>query len=126
MLQRAAREVLERDERLPVLRADVVDRADAWMVQGRRGLRLALEAVERLRVLRQRFRQELERDGPAEPRILGFVHHPHATAAQLPGDAVMRERLADHAILISRGAAAGGGSHASQPFLLRTTSIVMS
>ena len=55
-LQRLALEQLHHDERPPVVLADVVDRADVRVVQGGRRPRLALEALERLRVLRQRRR----------------------------------------------------------------------
>ncbi len=40
--------------------------------------------------------QELDRDMAAEARVLGFIHHPHAAAAQLGEDAVVRDGVADH------------------------------
>ena len=60
VLEGAARKVLEGDERLPVLLANVVDRADAGVIQSRRGPGLALEAFERLRICGHRVREELE------------------------------------------------------------------
>ena len=48
------------------------------------------------RVLRPSRRQELERHGAPEPRVLGLVDDAHAAAAEL-GDAVVRDGLADHA-----------------------------
>ena len=47
---------------LAVLLADFVDRADVGMVQGRSGLRFALETCQRLRVLGYFIGQELQGD----------------------------------------------------------------
>ncbi len=46
VLQRFAVEELHRNEVLAVLLADVVDGANVWMIQGRRGLCFAAEAFE--------------------------------------------------------------------------------
>ena len=40
--------------------------------------------------------QEFEGDKAMEPGVLGLVHHPHATTAQLLDDAIVRDGLADH------------------------------
>ena len=61
VLQRHPVEELHGNERLPVLLADVVDRADVRVIQRRRCLRLTLEAGQRLRVSGNLLRQELER-----------------------------------------------------------------
>ena len=66
------------------------------MVQGRRGPGLALEALERLRVCGHRVREELERHGAPQARVLGFVDDTHAAAAKLAQDAVVGEGLSDH------------------------------
>jgi hypothetical protein len=50
MLQRHALQKLHSDERLPVLLANVVNRADVWVIQYGRGLGLTLKAGECLRV----------------------------------------------------------------------------
>src|SRR6202034_477144 len=65
-----------------------------------RGGRLgfALEAGECLRVFGYVVRQEFQGYKAAELHIFGFVDHPHATAAQLLDDAVVRYGLADHGL----------------------------
>jgi hypothetical protein len=94
--ERLPLEELHRDEVLPLVLLDRVDRADAGVVELRGRLGLALEALERRRVLRQLDRQELERHAAAELRVLGLVDDTHAAAAELPGDLVVRGGLADH------------------------------
>src|SRR5215831_16936692 len=96
MLQRAARQELERDEGLAALLTDVVHRADARMIQSRRGLGFPLKAVEGLRILDDLLGEKLQGNGAPEPQVLGFVNDPHASAAQFAKDAVMREGLPDH------------------------------
>ena len=39
--------------------------------------------AERLRVASYLIGKEFQRDKPVQPRVLGFVDHAHATAAQL-------------------------------------------
>jgi hypothetical protein len=51
---------------------------------------------QRLRVTRYLVREKLERDESVQPRILGLVHHSHATAAQFAEDAVMGNCPANH------------------------------
>ena len=60
------------DERAAVLLADVVDGANAGMVESGCGARFATEAIESLRFLRQFFGEEFQgdRDGPGGYRGL--------------------------------------------------------
>ena len=51
---------------LTVVLTDVVDGADVGMIQCRSSLSLALKTFQRLRVMRDIFRQELEGDEAAE------------------------------------------------------------
>jgi hypothetical protein len=74
---------------------DIVNGADVGMVQRRRGARFALEALERLRILRHLFRKELERDHAAEPRVLGFVDRTHPSGPNLFDNAIMGKALAN-------------------------------
>ena len=69
------------------------------MVQSGGGLGLSLESLQGLRIGDQLFGKELERDGAAEARILGFVDNAHAAAAKFAQDAVVRKRLADHGVM---------------------------
>ena len=75
--QRRALQILHGDERSPVLLADVVDRADVWMVERRGGPGFALKAAQGLAITRQIVGDELERHGTVQPRIFGFVHDAH-------------------------------------------------
>ncbi len=102
ILQRLAFEVLHGDERSAVLLADIVDRADMWMVQRRCGLGFTLEATERIGIGGEVLRNELERNGTMQPRIFGFVDDAHAAAAELLEDAVVGERLTDQRIGVAR------------------------
>ena len=91
VLKRHAVQKLHGDERLAVLLADVVNRADVGMIQRGSGLRFALKAGERLRVAGNLVGQELERDEAVQARVLGFVNDTHAAAAELLDDAVVRD-----------------------------------
>ena len=80
-----------------MLVVDFMDGANVRMVQRRSGLSLALEAAESLRIFGDFIGQELESDEAAEFYVLGFIDDTHAAAAELLGNAVMRNGLADHA-----------------------------
>ena len=95
MLQRRPVEKLHDEKRAAVLLADIVDRADVGVVQRRCGSRLAAESCQRVGIPRQVWRQELQRDKPMQPRVLGFVDDAHAAATQLLDDAIVGERLPD-------------------------------
>jgi hypothetical protein len=96
MLQSKAVQKLHGDEGLAILLADIVNRANVRMVQGGRGLGLALKTGKRLRVAGNFLWQKLEGHKTVQPRVLGFVNHAHAAAAKLFYDAVVRNGLADH------------------------------
>jgi hypothetical protein len=49
-----------------------------------------------LRILRDVVGQELKRDEAAEGDVLGLVHDPHSSAAQLFDNPVVGNRLPDH------------------------------
>ena len=96
VLQRRAFEQLHHQERLALVLAEVVDGADVGVVECRRGTSLALEALERLDVLRHAGRQELDRHLAGEVQVLGAVDDTHASAAEPGQDSVMGNRRADH------------------------------
>ena len=71
-------------EALALVLAEVVDRADVRMVQRRGGARFALEALDRAAAsCVSRAGQELERDVPSEPQVLGAIDDAHPAAADL-------------------------------------------
>jgi hypothetical protein len=65
------------------------------MVQCRGGLSLTLEAGERLRVVRNVFREEFQRDETMETSVFSLIDNAHAATANFFYDAVMRDSLAD-------------------------------
>ena len=94
LLERAALQVLHGDVGAAVGLAAVVDRDDVRVVEARRGLRLAPEALDELAVLGVALGHDLERDLAAEARVLGEVHRRHAADAEAPEHAVAAvERL---------------------------------
>jgi hypothetical protein len=54
-----------------------VSGSDARMAELRRSLRLALEPLEKLRILRGRLGKDLDRDAPSVRGILGKIHGSH-------------------------------------------------
>jgi hypothetical protein len=87
LLQRAAVDEF-RDEILRArVFADVVHCDDVRMIERRRQLGFALKAPAGARV-EKRLRQELDRDGPVEPRVGCTIDDAHAAAAQDSVDAI--------------------------------------
>ena len=103
MLQRGTIQILHHEEGFAALLADVVDRADVWMVQCRRGFRLATKPLQRLPILRQIFREKFQRDEASEPGVLGLVDDTHAAAAEFLDDPVVRDGLIQQGSPRTRG-----------------------
>ena len=95
MLQRPPLEEFHGDERHAVLLVDLVDRADARMIERGCGARLTLEALQRLRVLHHLRGEKLQCDGPAQLDIFGAIDHTHTAAAQPFSYAVMADDFVD-------------------------------
>ena len=95
-VERLAFEKLHHDEVLALVLIDLVDRADAGMIQRGGGARFTLKALEHRGVLRHLRGQEFDGDVAAELGVLGLVDDAHAPAAELGGDPVVRDGLADH------------------------------
>ena len=83
VLERGALDVLHRDPVAAVGLAAVVDADHVRVLEPRRRLRLAAEALDELRVLGEALVQELERHPAAEHRVVGEpdVGHPAARRA---------------------------------------------
>src|ERR1700746_2263728 len=81
---------------MPLLLPDLVDRADARVVQRRGSFGFALEAAQSLRVLGHIVGQEFKSDKAAEVGVLGLVDHTHAAAAQLFDNTVVRDDRVEH------------------------------
>src|SRR5439155_368418 len=95
VLERLALEALHDDVVLALVLTDVVDGADARVVERGGGAGLPLEALHRVRILRHLERKELERDTAAQAQVLGLVNDAHAAPAQLLEDAVVRDGSPD-------------------------------
>ena len=88
-VERLALEQLHGDERLAILFADFVNRADVRMVEGGGCARLEPESFGGLRRALQVVWQELQRDVAAERQVLRFVDDAHASGAYAVQDAVV-------------------------------------
>src|SRR5246500_5812128 len=101
VLQRLPVQKLHGDERLPLVFANLVDRADVGMVERRGGLRLALEPFECLAIARHAVGKKFQGHRTTQARILSFVHNAHSATAQLRDDAVMRDYLAKYRLPVA-------------------------
>ena len=96
MLQSRTFQVFHGDKGFAVLFANIVNRANVGMIQGGRGLRLALKTTERLGIARHLIRKELQSNEAVQASVLGLVDHTHPSAAEFFEDPVVRDRLPDH------------------------------
>ena len=64
------------------------------MIEGGEEFCLALEPRESFGSLRERFRQDLQRDITIQPRVAGAIHLAHAASADFGGDFVGAEARA--------------------------------
>lgn len=90
LVQRRAREQLHHEIGTPVGRADIEERADVRVIEGRNGAPLALEPREGVRRLRRR-RENLDRNLAAQSRVGPSIDLAHAAFAKLLNDAVRAE-----------------------------------
>ena len=102
VLEGLAVEQFHDDEALALMLANLVNGADVGMVERGRGAGFAAETLDRLRVLGNLVGQKLQGDKAAQGDVLGLIDDPHAAAAQLLEDAVVRDGLADHCARILR------------------------
>jgi hypothetical protein len=75
--------------------ADVVDRADAWMIQGGCRTRFPPETLCGF-VCQRPGGQELERGTSTEPSVLAQIDDAHTAGTDLGGDLVVSDDLAVH------------------------------
>src|SRR5579862_5577127 len=73
--------------------ADVVNRANVWMIQRRSGARLALEASPR-GIRRKPLGQDFNGDVAIQPRVAGAIHLAHTALADGGKDLIRTEFLA--------------------------------
>ena len=77
VLEGLALDQLHRDEARALVLADLVDRGDVRMVEGRRGTGLSFEAAKPPGVVRHLLGQHLDRDLAAEARVARAVDLAH-------------------------------------------------
>src|SRR4029077_2995075 len=88
-------EVFHGNEGVAAIFADIVNRADVGMIQGRGGLRLAFESRQCLPIASQIIRKKLEGHESVEPCIFGFIDDTHPAAAELFQNAIVRNGLSE-------------------------------
>src|SRR5580658_6166065 len=96
VLQRHAVEILHDDEGLTFAFVNLEDHADVRVVQGRRRLRLTLEAGQSLRVPGDLIGEKFQGDEAMQLDIFSFVDDTHPPAAESFDDAIVGDGLADH------------------------------
>jgi DNA-binding NtrC family response regulator len=87
--------------------AEIEDIHDPGMADHRRGARLVEEPLDDLGVARQLGVEELDDGLLAEQWMLGDVHHPHPTLAELATHQIASDGLADHPWPLIRNRHAG-------------------
>src|SRR5919201_1463403 len=68
---------------------------DVGMIERREKFRFALEAGQAVRIVRECFRQDLDRDLALQPRIARAIHLTHAAGAEGRKDLVRAEARPD-------------------------------
>ena len=91
------------DERPTGLLADIIDRANARMIESRRRMRFAPKAIERLCIVRQIFGQEFQSYIAIKPNIPGLVDYAHSARAKFLNNAVPGDGMANHRQVCSLG-----------------------
>jgi hypothetical protein len=81
VFQRPTLEPLHRNERLAVMFANLVDRADGGVIERRGGARFTAKPLDGCRVARKPLGQKFQRDLAAEREVFGEVDDPHSAAA---------------------------------------------
>ena len=89
-------EELHDDEVPPIVRVNVIDRADARMVQRRGGLRFALQPLKRHLITFKLIGQKFQCYTAGQPSVVGRPNHTHASVAELFDDSVVRSGLPNH------------------------------
>src|SRR5687767_3414768 len=98
LFESVALQRLHYDEWLPFELADVVNRADVWVIQGRSRTSLLLKALEGMFVGGKTIGKKLYRNVTAQAGIQGQVHDSHAAVAQFAENAVVGDGLADQGL----------------------------
>ena len=85
-------EQFHHDEGLVAAFVQLVDGADAGMVQRRRGTRFAPETLQRRRVLARGLGQQLDGNRAAQLLVFGLIDNAHPSLAEATDDPVMAQQ----------------------------------
>ena len=89
LAQRLPFEHLHRDIGAALEFSDLVYGADVGMIERGSGARLALEALESLRVVCEHIRQEFQGHTPAKTQVFGFVDFAHSAGTETPQNSIV-------------------------------------
>src|SRR5262245_30943914 len=92
----ASLQQLHRNEGLAFMLANVINRANVWMIQCCHSACFTLKTLQSLRIFSKVVGKVFQRDESLQPEIFGFVHNAHTSAAELFLNPVMTDNLADH------------------------------
>jgi hypothetical protein len=87
--ERLALEDLHDEEGLAFVVVNIIDGADAGVIQGRGRASFALETLESLAVAGEFLRQEFQSDGATQTVVFGPVDNAHPSTAKFFDDAVV-------------------------------------
>ena len=96
VLQRLPLEKLHREEGAAVVFANVVDRADIRMIEGRGGASLPPEPLQHGQLSGDLVRQKFERHKAPQAGVLSFVDHPHPATADFFEHPVVGDSFTNH------------------------------
>ena len=96
MLERLPLEKLHREKGAAVVFANVVDRADIRMIEGRSGAGFAPEALQHRQLAADLVRQKLERHKAPQAGVFSLVDHPHPATADFFEHPVVGDSFTNH------------------------------
>ena len=100
LMKRRALQPFHRHKMAAGVLSDIVNRADVRMIEGRGGAGLALEPFDSCGFLDSSSERNFNATVTPQPRVFGQVDNAHATLAQLIQDAIVRDGLADHPVVV--------------------------
>src|SRR5208283_1392926 len=78
---------------------DGINGANSGMIERRSRTSFAQKALHGRGVRLAGILKELQRHAASQPSVLGFIHHTHPAASQLPQDAIVPNSFVDHGIV---------------------------
>lgn len=95
MLQSDAIEKFHDNKGFAILLANVINCANVRVIEGRCGMRFALEASKGLRIIGYVVRKKFQRDAAMKAGILGSADHAHAAATEPLDNTIVGDGSAD-------------------------------